>query len=488
MATEIELKLSLPPGAARALAEHPLLRDLPARRQLLVSTYYDTPQRDLAKKLVAVRWRRRGGRWWLTVKSAEPASGGLATRSEWEYPASPGNFDFSQVDHPKLRRHLEQCTEALTPVFTTRFRRTTWQVDYAGSRIELALDRGAIISGDRRQPMCEVELELIEGEVPALFALAQTLQQDLPLHLNGISKAERGYALFCGTNATPVRAAPCRLQPETPAREAFCRMALNCLDHLQRNEVGARAAKDPEYLHQARIAVRRLRSCIQFFAPALPPEFVAEYGSAWRDFAHSLNAARNWDVFAQDVLPALQRDFADDRAVHRLASTCRREGGQARRAAARRFATPEYCRLLLAFSAALQSLFAENQVNLGELIRKRYRKRDRQARELAKHARHLDDTQRHRLRIGLKKLRYILEFIPCDKGRKPYLAALGQLQEELGRFNDHVTALEMVAQALPAQRPGLIHGWLSGRRALLAEELDTACRVWLAQQAPKKYW
>lgn len=80
MATEIELKLALPRSAAPRLGRHPLLAPHPAVSHTLENTYYDTPDLALQRRGVALRLRRRGRVWLLTVKSAEPAVGGTGRR------------------------------------------------------------------------------------------------------------------------------------------------------------------------------------------------------------------------------------------------------------------------------------------------------------------------------------------------------------------------------------------------------------------------
>jgi inorganic triphosphatase YgiF len=82
MGTEIELKLQLSPKSAAKLAHHPLLANIPSQRLHLLNTYFDTPKLELHKRRIAVRFRKKGWQWLCTVKSAEPASGGLAMRSE----------------------------------------------------------------------------------------------------------------------------------------------------------------------------------------------------------------------------------------------------------------------------------------------------------------------------------------------------------------------------------------------------------------------
>jgi len=65
MALETEIKLSVPASSARRLPTHPLLADAKPYRQKLVSTYYDTPDRRLQAKRVAVRYRQKGAEWLL---------------------------------------------------------------------------------------------------------------------------------------------------------------------------------------------------------------------------------------------------------------------------------------------------------------------------------------------------------------------------------------------------------------------------------------
>ena len=71
-------------------------------------------------------------------------------------------------------------------------------------------------------------------------------------------------------------------------------------------------------------------------------------------------------------------------------------------------------------------------------------------------ARGLEERDLHRLRISLKKLRYVAQaFSPLFKEKKvkPYLAALKRLQEELGHLNDIAHARATIADLL---RVGLV--------------------------------
>ncbi len=70
---EIELKLSIDPAAVASLRAHPALRAVAggrARTARIVSTYFDTPDQRLRREGVALRLRRAGRRWLMTVKGA----------------------------------------------------------------------------------------------------------------------------------------------------------------------------------------------------------------------------------------------------------------------------------------------------------------------------------------------------------------------------------------------------------------------------------
>ena len=317
MSTEIELKLRLSRAQSPRLIAHPLLSGVTPQKYRLLNTYYDTPDFDLRRRGIAVRLRRKGWALWLmTVKVGASGAGGLAQRSEWEAVTQPGVFDFSIVTDPELREFLQARQADLQAVFTTDFTRSAWTLSHAGALIEIALDRGAISVGGkapRSEALCELELELIEGESPdPLFDLAIGLAADLQLHPEIASKAERGYALADGKVLAPVRAQPSPVTDAQSPVEAFRAIALSCLAQLQGNEAGAVAGGNPEFVHQARVAIRRLRSAFNLFAPVLNPRFVEVYSPRWRELAAGLGSARDWDVFLNETLTPLEEAFPGD--------------------------------------------------------------------------------------------------------------------------------------------------------------------------------
>ncbi|MGE5470255.1 MAG: CHAD domain-containing protein [Bacteroidota bacterium] len=482
MSTEIELKLQLSPKAARKLAGHPLLAKIAPQKLRLLNTYYDTPKLTLHARRIAVRFRQKGWQWLLTVKSAEPASGGLALRSEWETQATPGDFNFSHVDNPELRTFLEEAAGDLQPIFTTDFKRQLWQVPYGESLIELAIDRGSIESQGKSKPICEIELELLSGQIADIFALTRHLQEDIDLVPAIASKAERGYKLFANTPLQPFRAKAPPLSPEQTPVAAFRDIALSCLEHFQRNEKGLLNGSDPEFVHQARVALRRLRSAIKLFAPVLPAEFVAAYGQTWQTLASALGEARNWDVFLSETLPPIQAAFPDHPDLRRLRSEGRRRAKGARQAIDRLLGGREYPRLLVEFTAAIYALSDTLPIPLNDFATRQITAHAKAARKLARRHATLGEPERHRMRIRFKKLRYTMEFFESllpKKRRSSHVAALGRLQDELGLINDHVTAEMLIREALAKRPAGPLHGWVAGRHQLLVGDLPETLENWL---------
>ena len=260
--TETELKLSFPPAAARRIRAHPLLkaRLRPVVRKLF-SIYFDTPELDLWQRGVTLRVRRSGGRWLQTVKGGGAVQAGLHERVEIEseiagpYPDCAGLADgaFAKIFASR------DVSAQLKPVFVTEVSRSSRLLELdTGVAVEASIDRGEIRSGDVAESVYELELELKSGLAPQLYGFALKLLQTVPLRVENRSKADRGYALFRGERPAPAKATITSLAPDLTVTDAFKIIARDALNHLQANEHGMLKGRDPEYLHQMRIALRQI--------------------------------------------------------------------------------------------------------------------------------------------------------------------------------------------------------------------------------------
>lgn len=478
MAEEIEIKLSLPESAHRAFLRHPLLRQaerLPTRK--LVNIYYDTPDLALHAKGIALRTRRQGRRWLQTVKCAGATAGGLAMRPEWEQPYG-GRFDFSAVEDLRVRETLERhrIRSHLEPVFETTFARRCWRLRPArGTSVLLMLDRGAIVAGDSRETVSELEIELERGDAGALFDLALALAADLPLRPEIRSKAERGHRLRLGAPLVPVKAAPSPLQAAMSPPQAFRAVAQACLAQLQWNALGANAA-DAEFIHQMRVALRRLRSALRTFRPALPEGFEQAVATPIRALASTLGAARDWDVLAEEIVAPARQAFADDARLAALAGAIERLRQLARASVGRALAEPAHAIFLLDLAARLHRLEdAPAARDLAGFAARRLNRLHGKALTLANAAQSQMPEALHALRIGVKRLRYAIEFFaplyPAGESHRA-LEVLTRLQDALGALNDLSRAGGLLKQCMdddPALREAvsLLGGWHGARHAVL---------------------
>ena len=342
-----------------------------------------------------------------------------------------------------------------------------------------------------RSPLCEIELELLEGgATDALFDLAITLAHDYRLHPEIQSKAERGYVLAGAQLLRPVKSLVPRLSGEMAPVDAFRAIALSCLVQLQRNEAGVAIAQDPEFVHQARVAIRRLRSALKFFSPVLAPEFVEVYSPRWREVARSLGGVRDWDVLIGETLHSFGGKFPQADGLGLLLTRSENARVKAGAEALKCLQGREYSRLMLAFCAALmreapatidKAKVAEKYRDLAlkSFARKRLRRIERDIGKMTMPADSLSAEQFHSLRIDFKRLRYAQEiFSPlfAKKRQLSYQSSLVALQDLLGSLNDHYTATRLLEVLAPVDSfPPILHGWIEGRidslSGCLAQEL-----------------
>jgi len=492
---ETEIKLALHPGDAQRLLAHPLLQALPTQGRRLLNTYFDTPGLALRDARMALRERHVGRERWLTVKTSGSTVAGLSRRGEWELALAGPRPPFAAfVDDAAVAAALQSWAPTLQPVFSTDFTRRATVLSHAGARIELALDRGEIRVGSgrraRREALLEVELELLDGPLDALLDLAHTLvlgpegqaERALRLWPESRSKAERGYALFAAQAPQPQRATPPRLQRGMAPRQAFQAAALACLAHLQANEAAPRALAgctpgtaplpDPEFVHQLRVALRRLRTGLRLFRGQLPRRWVAHWSRHWKALADVLGTARNWDVLGTEWLPARLPDSDPRPEAQALRGWLQQQRWEANQAVARALADPAHTLALLAFT---RSVFALPPAKADEALprwaRARLHEGHVRLRTQARDARRLGPEGRHELRLVLKQLRYAQEFLSSllQAGRvQRSTATLADAQTLLGELNDLSTAQTMLGQVPVGLAPAVVAALQAG----LASELE----------------
>lgn len=458
---EIELKLAVSRADLTSLRRR-LAALGAARVQRVESVYYDTNDRLLARNGLALRLRRVGRRWVQTLKSGD-ARRALAQRGEWEMPAAAGRLDLAALAQtPLLPLLAAHGDPALVPLFTTRFERELRVARGGGSRIEVALDRGDIRAIDSSgaphcEPLLELELELKSGSQDALFDLALRLVgcgRERPLRLLPFteSKAARGHRLAGGDVLEPVKAGArsfsAALSADDSVEAALRAVIARGTEIWLANAHGLVSGDDPEFVHQARVSLRRMRSAVRLWRREVAFPDALSAGLRW--IAAELGAARDADVLVTATLPQLAARLprSQSRALARLA-----QAADARRAAARlaaRAAVGSGRAACLAL--ALLRWGTSPSPSRTPMLRARALRHVRRARKrllaAAEGFESLPPEQRHRVRILAKRLRYAVDLYAVALPAPP-VAKLGvrlsELQDRLGELSDGVVALHALS-------------------------------------------
>lgn len=457
MATETELKLIALPSTLQKLPKLPWLRAMStgrAKKEKLVSVYFDTPDCRLQRHRAALRIRRQSGKRTQTAKTVD--GGGALCRGEWEQPIASDRPDFGALADTPLEPLLKSvATKSIRPVFETNVERTTVPLRAGRSEIELALDRGFVRAGKRREPIHEIELELKHGNPHDLAAVAERFVNSVHLSYGALTKAERGYALKARRRGEPVEASDIGLDPAQSAASAFATIGLSCLHHLAGNEAAVQKG-DSEGVHQMRVGLRRLRAAISVFKEIAQDEKTETIKDELKWLTERLGPARDFDVLIEDALRPLHDEQPRKREVKVLESAVKgkRDEGFAHAKAA--VNSERYRKLTLQIALWLiggpwsrrEDPLAQSALQrridgfAPEVLRKRSKKVISQSRKTDE----LDARGRHKLRIAVKKLRYSTEFFASlfttskqKKARKKFEELLEELQDALGKLNDIAT-------------------------------------------------
>lgn len=503
MPNEIELKLRIRPRDAAILRRHPAVVGASigqAVTRKLTSIYYDTPQLTLLDAGLSLRVRRMSGQWFQAVKAAGHSLAGLHQRMEWEDIIAAGRPDFSKVVDPALTCVFDDLAlrAALQPIFTTEVRRSEWQLEIDGSHIELALDLGQLIAGEHREPISEIELELKQGQPARLFELALALQADIPLWIENISKAQRGYARYRPQPPRIVKAGSVHLDARMTAAEAFRATAWECLAHLQGNQDMVLHGADSEGVHQMRVALRRLRSAFGVFRAALPDAQVVPLLQEIAWITAILGRARDLDVFLAETLPPLLAALPEHAGLLELQARAQQAQQQSYVEVRAALTAQRYQHMLLALGAWLENpdwRDAAAALSLPEIAAGMLGKRHRQLHRHGKRLGTMEPEERHAARIAGKKLRYAAEFLaglyPAGKVH-PYVRRLAGLQDILGTLND-IAVTDLLLRQLAGTWPprmldealALCLGWNACRTA---QRLPQVERAWRRYARVKPFW
>lgn len=274
---------------------------------------------------------------------------------------------------------------------------------------------------------------------------------------------------------------------------------------LDANHAGALQNRNPEHLHQLRVAIRQLRVLLSLYSAIRSGQQRAEVAREVKWLAHKLGPARDGDVFVEEIWPPLRKCMGAGPVVDALDHHWLAQ----RRLAKRMVSTALRSRRYRALMQKLEDFFADCSSPASEsaatthcsnddalaFARAQLRRRAKRLRNLERRWATQDGASVHRLRIAVKKLRYVVAFFgPLYKTRavNKMLKRLSRLQDILGQLNDIEVATGKVAAALK-QRSGMQEerarrSVLAWRRSMLKALRRRAPSAWKDYNDVKPFW
>ena len=256
-----------------------------------------------------------------------------------------------------------------------------------------------------------------------------------------------------------------------------------------------RADAPPTGVHQARVALRRMRSVLKLCRSALDGRLPGDDPLAICDanlklLADALGPARDLDVFVAGLGRVLSETLPDEPRLvplHRRAAAARLS---AYGALPPLLAGPSLRAVLWQAAALIEMLEAMPlRRDLHDFATRVLGKRHRRLRRAGADIETLPPAQLHALRLDGKRLRYAAEWLaPLWEAPAPrrYLRRLARLQEALGLANDAEVARGLVRQlGARGWALGLAEGLALGSAA---GSRDAALSAWSKWRKAPRFW
>ena len=453
----------------------------------LDATYYDTSDLRLARSGVTVRYRTASGMGTWTVKLPDGDDGPALVRRELNFDGPAG-----AVPRP-VNDMVRAFMRSLPLVSVARLKTARSGVslrDAESTRVADVVDDEVSVYEGRRVAarFREVEVELfLEGRsgVALLETVTERLIEAGCRDEASVPKVVRAL----GHRAVePPDVVASQLDDRAPAGELVRNAMAASVERLVRHDPGVRIGDDPEDVHQARVATRRLRSDLRTFSSLIDGDWAASLTDELRWLGGDLGAVRDADVLAErlrrqaSLLP--ERDAAGLGGLFRRLA---RQRDEARATLLAALSGDRYVAVLDHLVGAAQSPVLAGDALVGakavevapDLVARRWRHLSKAVDALGADP---PDEELHRVRILAKRCRYASEAVAPVVGKpaRRFASAVADLQTVLGDHQDAVVAegwLREAATALP--RAALVCGELI---ALQREEARRHREDW------KKAW
>ncbi|MEA2740655.1 MAG: hypothetical protein QOH05_3962 [Acetobacteraceae bacterium] len=486
----MELELCADPDTVAALSRLKSLtasRDGRPRSQSVKLVWYDSPDHALLADGLTLTEQRGARRLERLLPGAET----------W-LPAQPVPLVAEAPEEAAL-------PSPLAPLAAFEGRQTTSVHQFEAGAVVLTVAKGVLRAVTAEQPVARVWLS---GEEPAVRAAMGLIAGPVAIAVPLASLAAEGIALATGRPVSQRHQGAPALPPEPPgAAGALAHILGHLIDVILANAPLAvrLSGEGPEAVHQMRVAVRRARSALSIFRVALPPGVLDPVVDSLKELGSRLGPVRDWDVFAEETVPAIRQALPSDERLERLIAAAARRRTECQKALAAYLDSPAF-RLVgveLAWFAAARFWHVVPEAVAGEapaappellefagqVLQHRWKKLV----SLGKRIEELDIPALHGMRLRAKRARYAAEmFAALHTGKAPYrfIDRLSVLQQRLGVLNDGAVAKDLLAElggpgGRHAYAVGIVIGFLAARAAKIRPRIVRAFERFRRQPA---YW
>ena len=438
----------------------------PSETIRLDTVYYDTPDLRLARWGVSLR--HRAGEGWTLKLAAPPSKPGqqsaVLERNELTFEGGAKKPPAAALE--VVRAYVRRAE--LVPVARlSTVRRRVRLVDATGTRVAEVVDDEVSVRDGRR---VAARFREIEVEVPSengVDGIITPLVSRLRGAGAGAPDPTPKHIRALGPRAIePPEVSPEPLLPNAPARDVIRNVLAESVANLLHHDPLVRTGRDPEAVHQARVATRKLRSNLRTFQPLLDPEWTEPLRGELGWLAMSLGSVRDREVLLERLraragsLPA-----NDQRSAEALLQLLAHEIDALRKKLSEDLDSQRYIDLLenLVVAAHSPATLPEAEqpatAVLPTLATSPWRRLRSAVRQLPETP---TDPELHRIRILAKRARYAAEAVApvAGQGAESFAKSAAKLQTILGEHQDSVTAQAWLRAAK-----------VSGRRAFVAGEL-----------------
>ena len=457
---EIELKLVLPGPEAESVVvaqirEHGYqVKELDPVRN--VDLYLDTFDWSLLKNKLSLRYRLSNGEAMYTLKSLDTIKDGIARRMETEVRLDGPVDAPAELPVKGIRKLIEGIISPRKllehiQVGTDRHRYEVLSPEEA--EIELVFDASnfslrGLHQKRRLQKVYEMEAEIHQGSATALESLASFLSAAFHYPPSVASKLEVAITRFKLAPRPKKLPEKLKVRLEDRLDLALRKILAYNFQRFQEQLPGVHQDIDTEFVHQARVATRRMRSALRLFHEAIPQSAVTYLGKELKWLGGKFGTVRDLDVFLLNLSrfkPQVKHfPSKKKKALEQWLEKYRRPPFKALREALelsryktfeRRF-TQFLERLLPARPRAPLAVKRVREI-APLMITEKFESAIEQGRKVLAKPKL---KQFHALRIQMKRLRYAVEFMaPAYEGvLTPFIERTVEIQDCLGELQDTV--------------------------------------------------